>query len=848
MAARKNRKNKALWLAGLALVSLALSACATLQKGVTLTDFEAAQEFRADIVATAEAGQPAGQTFVARRSRLNSLQLWLQPIPPYPDTAAARVTIYPTSESGNNDEPPVYTREVLYRDLANQFPLDLHFAPVSNLPFQGYYVQITASDGPVRVFGRSEDVYPNGELWSGNDRLAADLSFRLTYEYDLRALLADSGAAAGQLFLILPLLLALWLPGRALLLLLESVRGRALPFDWGERWALSVGLSLGVLPVLMLWSTTLGLHWNQAGMWIFMMALAGASLWLAYKIKTGEAAQNEQEAEVVKPSWRKNLPGLALNLALLAVFLASLGLRLIMVRDMATPAWVDSVHHALLTRLILDQGAFPKNYAPLQDDSPATYHLGFHASLAVFTWLSNLPLQTSMLVFGQVLNALATVSVYLFTTTLFKNRLGGVLAALLSGLFSPMPAYYTSWGRYTQLAGLLILPACLALLVYLLDEAPTEQPQTRQRAAKIAAYAVTAISLGGLFLTHYRVAGFLAALMLAYLLARNLRDFRTGKAGQAARTGQTAALGNLAAAACLAILLTLPWWPTALSELILPRSGPGRSLPALFGDFSWNYLTPASGQKMLYLAGAGLLLSLLLNWPAALTITLWVGLMFLLANLGSYGMPGSGFINNTSVAISLYIPISALGGYGLARLLGLPANWIPARLIWLYAVPWIIAATWISIAAAQALLPILNPVTILSRQDDLAAMSWIEARVPADETIVINPFNWGYGLYAGNDGGYWIAPLARRKTLPPSALIGLTGDKQLIARTTETVRKITEIANDPGALHDYLINQELDYLYIGARGGQFSAKALIDSGLFKAVYHYRATWVLKVIQ
>jgi hypothetical protein len=59
-----------------------------------------------------------------------------------------------------------------------------------------------------------------------------------------------------------------------------------------------------------------------------------------------------------------------------------------MTRDLAAPAWVDSVHHALLTRLIGEQGAFPVSYAPYVQANTSSYHPGFHTLLAFFGWLS----------------------------------------------------------------------------------------------------------------------------------------------------------------------------------------------------------------------------------------------------------------------------------------------------------------------------------------------------------------------------------------------------------------------------------------------------------------------------
>jgi hypothetical protein len=844
------------WIGALLLAALLMSGC------VTLNDYEAAQEHHDDIIARLESGHSARQTFFSRRPRLNSIQLWLQPEGAPDPAGRLTIEIYPVGEKA----APLVAQTFTHVEIANRFPLTLSFAPLAAPPGQEFSVEIkTEGGGPMRILGRGEDAYPRGEFWIDQAPTETDLGFRLTYDYDFWALLADLAVALRSCWLVIPALLAAWLPGRVLLLALEASQGKPLPFDWGERSALSVGLSLAFLPLLLLWTPTLGLHWSRVGMWLFILILAEIYLlflarkspWLARRNEeipiTSDVIQptpervgdHESKAHAMRP-YMALMTEEAFDLALLAVFLLTLGVRLIMIRDMATPAWVDSVHHAIITRLILEQGAIPATYEPLVDSVSAAYHPGFHISLAVFTWLSGLPLHTSMLVFGQILNALAIFAVYLFSTTFFKNRLAGIFAALITGLFSPMPAYYTSWGRYTQLAGMLILPACLGLLFYLLPESTIKdsaQPTKTPRGARLAALVIAGISLGGLYLTHYRVAAFLLLLLLAVVLGRNMQNVLLARRGMTMRMLEVFFL-----AGCLSILFTLPWWPGAFRNLFLPRYGAaGGGAVKLFSDFTWNYLTPALGERALQLAGIGLLLSLLFNWPAALSLTVWVGLLFLTANLSALRLPGGSFINNTSVEIALFMPISALGGAALAWLISLPVRWMPRRAAWLYAIPWTAAALWAALWAARSLLPIINPITILSRQDDLPAMSWIEENIPAGETILINSFNWGYGYHAGEDGGYWITPLAGRKTLPPSVLIGFGGDPVLSRQARLTSRKAAEIAADPAALANFLASQNMRYVYIGARGGQLSAKALLESGLFQEIYHFQSTWVLESI-
>ena len=59
--------------------------------------------------------------------------------------------------------------------------------------------------------------------------------------------------------------------------------------------------------------------------------------------------------------------------------------------------------------------------------------------------------------------------IYLLTKTLTNNRPASLTAALIVTAFTLMPAYYASWGRYTQLVGLLLLPTAFVLIVKILQ-------------------------------------------------------------------------------------------------------------------------------------------------------------------------------------------------------------------------------------------------------------------------------------------------------------------------------------------------------------------------------------------
>jgi hypothetical protein len=195
------------------------------------------------------------------------------------------------------------------------------------------------------------------------------------------------------------------------------------------------------------------------------------------------------------------------------------------------------------------------------------------------------------------------------------------------------------------------------------------------------------------------------------------------------------------------------------------------------------------------------------------------------------------------VEIILFIPISILGGYFIDQVV---VNWkalltnrinTPATLFLIFM---IVLTAYIG---SKQLVAILNPITILSRQADLPAIQWVSEHIPKDETIVINPFAWGYGLYAGNDGGYWLEPLADRLTLPPPVLYGLgKGAKEISLQSQQIISSST----DPSALRNFMLAQDLHYVYTGARGGVISPEKLASSGLFTLLYHQDGVWILEL--
>ncbi len=801
-------KPAAFWVIAL-LLSLALCGAASL-RGVTLKDPEASQEYSGDVVAKLEKGQAIGQTFVSRRPRLNGIQLWLrQTQAPTSAEALIHVELYHSP----GETQPFARSQIQFSALARAFPVMIPIPAQADPPGQAYYLLVWVESGKADLHGRAEDAYPAGTLYINGAPQNADAAFRLSYEYNWRAVLGDLRQVLQRGWLALPLLLMLWAPGRLLLWPLA----RRMEWSWGERAALSMGVSLGIIPLTLLWTGLVGWRWGSISVWvIYAICLLGLIALYWRERRSAEQRLHDESSD----------------LALAVVLIFTLGVRLAMTRDLSAPAWVDPVHHATIARLITEQGKLPDTYTPYVQSNTSNYHPGFHSATAVLHWLSGLEIADAMLLLGQVQNALCGLAVYLFAATLTKNRMAGVLSALASSFLLPMPAYYTSWGRYTQLAGLLILPSC----VHLIQE--FRQSQGRE---KIWSLLAASLVCAGLFLTHYRVAAFLALWLIAFMLAEIIRSLDK----QPLWITIPDLYGHYLLVSIFAIALSLPWWPSLMRTMLAPALASAPTPQPLSID--WGYLTPVYGKAVTITAVLGLLWSILrLRWFGP-TLALWIGLMFISANQGVVHIPLAGNVNKTSVEITLFLPSAILAGFLVADLLNEGQQRLPRPLRLPFQAAATLGAIVLMIAGARRVITLINPVTLLFRAADRPAMEWIKTNLPSDAELLINPFLWGYGVYAGQDGGYWITPMTGRRTLPPPALYGL-GDADQFQRIGQVSRSALEAGKDPQRLYDLLQQQGIRYIYLGVRGGAISPQTLQQSTLFRALYAQNGVWIFERVE
>jgi hypothetical protein len=427
------------------------------------------------------------------------------------------------------------------------------------------------------------------------------------------------------------------------------------------------------------------------------------------------------------------------------------------------------------------------------------------------------------------------------------------VAALVVGLVSLMPAYYLSRGRYTQLAGLLMLPGLAVAW-----------GQGLARPGR-GWWAAAALTLAGLSLVHFRVLVFglalLGALSLVWAAAHPWAEVRPRF---------VAALAASAAAGAL----TAPWLALLLSRALLPAVADS----GLAGGGSYNALNEGllwvePNRLLVALGLAGALVGLARRASAAAALVLWVGFLALLANpwLLTYLLAALGaallvmalsyrrfalagvaaamlagaalgsppylwLITNDVVVISLFMPLAALIGGGAALLYERLAATGPraARALAPAGVAALAVAGWLGAGAMRD--QALNQTTVLAGPTDRAAIAWAAAETPPEARFLVNAAPWLSTARRGADGGWWLLPLAGRWTTAPPVLY-VYGDPAYVAHVNAVAD--TVIGYVPGgeqAILDLIAAEGITHIYLVEGIGPLRAEIFAGRPGFTQVY------------
>lgn len=662
--------------------------------------------------------------------------------------------------------------------------------------------------------------------------------------------LAEDGVSAAVFLCYWTLaLLLILIPGT---LLVRGLAGRkAGILDPLAGLGLRGAVGLSFWPLLFLLTSVLGWRWTPAGVRIFLGLLAAT--WIGLTI------QRHRRAGGFGGSWPRH--GTAMPVALAVVFSLIAATRWLHVRALVLPPWVDSVHHTMIVRLLLEQGKLPGTYAPFIPDAPFDYHWGWHAFVAFTGWAGGIsdPIDVARLVMalGQLLNALVPVAVYLAGVALFRSRLAAAYAALLAGLVSWFPAYYAAWGRYTQLGGLFLLPSALFLLF---------------RAARRPTFGLillSAITASGLFLVHIREF-FFFLLFTPFLLLLGSRHqfFRR--------------LGALVAAGLIAALLCAPWIVHLLrsnsaQQLVRPQTRDEReswreynSVPAtllwaphnpeLFALASGGLtgIAAIGGRSVPFRVASGgwmLLIVILSEWnrrrrlpvpsppwaPVGL-LALWCVTVGCSLNLEALGLPPLRLAPNSSAVISLFLPVSLAGGGWIAWLL---RQVTPVRRVRIAAA---LLLVFVAFCSAWLMRDVVTPNTVLADAGDLKALRWVRENTPRNGRFAIRSQLWIRGTWIGLDGGYWLSVLTDRASVLPPALYPLIRDRETIAKIDEFHQLWSWAKSLDPPVDAALADEGVTHLFIGQRPGPLDAAAVRKSPITRLIYEDGPVAVFEIIQ
>ena len=604
---------------------------------------------------------------------------------------------------------------------------------------------------------------------------------------------------AGALFLV---------PGLAVLRLLWQDVALA----WTERLALGCAIGVALPPLMLQAAHLVRLPWTTA------TTVAYILLALLVLLAPRRAARGQHGARrSIRLSRHALLLGFLCGIALLV--------RLYIVRGLPVGMWGDSYQHTMIAQLLVDNRGLFSSWEPYAPLATFTYHYGFHANAALFHLLSGIAVPQSVIAVGQLLNGATLLVAYVLATRLSGNREAGLWAAGFTGFINTMPVYFVNWGRYTQLAGQVLLPVVLLCWMEALErERLTWRPVV-----------LAAILTACLMLTHYIVTIFAALFVGAYLLARIVRRPQW-------RVVRQTSIGA-AAIGGLAIMLAMPWLLNTLAGHLTQNTAAfvnGGVAPERVAEYAaFNPVTPfyLKGPIILLAVGGVVVALARRNWRVALT-AVWSQLLLLLVVPHLVGLPGAGIVNSLTVYIALYLTAIPPAAYLIGAGEQLLDRWRPRLGATIATVALVAASIW-GVRWQQHL---LDPANQLFTPADARAMEWIKAHTPPDARFLVNMFPaFGDNLVAGSDGGWWIPLLTGRETTLPPLTYGSERSLQ-----PDYARRVNRLA--AALREDPLPDEEglriaraagIDYIYSGAHEGQdrrIDVQALRRHPAFRVVY------------
>lgn len=598
-----------------------------------------------------------------------------------------------------------------------------------------------------------------------------------------------------SLFYLVVVIFLYVLPGWVLL----SLLWKGAPLSGWEKVGISAGLSFALYPILFLWFYVMGLSPGPYLAWGLSSLSLMTFLWI-----------NRNKLRF-SPDWKNRLKYWILqkdrlfDVFMLVLLGAILFSRLSVIQGMVAPAWGDSVHHTFIVQLFRDHGGLFQSWAPYAPMESFTYHFGFHSGTAVWAWITGQSSPQAVLVAGQVFNFLAVMTLYPLVVRLCGSRMAGLVALIFAGLLFPFPGYYTNWGRYTQLAGQIILPPAIWFF---------DMVWTKEKNRNIGFFVLIFILLQGLALTHYRVVLVGIAAAAAWMLwgiwtmREHIMDWLK----------QTLKFGATALASLLAIV---PWLFVVTRGRLLTfynLSENSSEKSFLSQDFSvWKNTGVYFNNWFLILGAIAFVLIFIFRRRLAFPLMGWCLLSFLIANPFLLGLLGSVWLENAILVYGIYIPLGIVFGWFLGNLLKKIGK-RPAAIVFVG-----IILCFFLVVGIRFQLKLIDPFFQMVTTSDQLAFKWIRKNTPRDAKFLVNGFlAYDEKLVVGSDAGWWLPFYTQRYgSIPP---INYFQEKMPLEISDESLVEIVKSVKNSGgessALRETLCRFGITHVYLGDRRGK----------------------------
>lgn len=521
--------------------------------------------------------------------------------------------------------------------------------------------------------------------------------------------------------LIMSMLLVMFLSQFMLGFVLRKIFGERLHIE--AYFALSA--AGGILPLSLL--SVIWLAWAvilPAGAGAFLLLIVLAALAIV----------------IFLPTRKEGAPGSkAVLWTLIALLCAFIFLRFAFVSQAIVPLYFDSAQHYLIINTLI-RNLVSHELTQTNPLAGSYYHTGFHLLAAFIVSFSSANINDVILILGQMIVASIPLSVFPVIKQETQSNVAAIFAVLLAAFGWYMPAYAVNWGKYPALTSLPLITFVISLAYLSLQE-----KDTLSRSKFLSS--ILLLGLGTLItvLFHSRAIIVLGIFALAWMLATVWQRLST-------------------------MWRAVLFFATLIALVLIILFTQTKDIFGLLFDPYW--------EKGLLVTAGVLFLAIFAQWryPRLAFASFLVILLLLGALLIPVRVPGYGtltLLDRPFVEMILYLPLSFLGGIGLAGLEKSLQDLIHKGTIKrFWRVPYI-SFLFIALLLANALahynLYSAGCCEIVGR-DDLVAIDWVDKNLPMDARVLIastelRVLDTPQGA-AGSDAGIWITPLTGRRTIP----------------------------------------------------------------------------------